>query len=199
MVSPTKLAVANMASGMIARSPRRRSMSRNAIIAIAPAATMTQPSRGSPAPSPASTVSPQVSAARAAVAAATPAQSSGASSSRRLSATYRQPSHKAPAHSGRLIRKIARHPAASTSQPPSTGPIAPAIAPAAAHVPIARPRASPANAAPSSARLFGISIAEAAPCNTRPATSSSSEGAIAHRSEAIANNAIPPRNSRLRP
>ncbi|MEI9928013.1 MAG: hypothetical protein WDN44_10410 [Sphingomonas sp.] len=54
-----------------------------------------------------------------------------------------------------MTKKIARQPIPSTSQPPIGGPIAAAIAPAAAQVPIARPRSSPAKALPRIARAVG--------------------------------------------
>ena len=60
-------------------------------------------------------------------------------------------------------------PAVSTSQPPSIGATAPAIAPAAAQVPTARPRSSPVKEALRMARLFGISIAAPSPCSARAA------------------------------
>src|SRR6516165_11800700 len=61
-----------------------------------------------------------------------------------------------PRARGKLRRKIERHPTPSISQPPTTGPIAPAMAPAAAQVPTARPLASPENDDPRMARLVGI-------------------------------------------
>ena len=61
----------------------------------------------------------------------------------------RAPAPRRAAASGRLIRKIARQPTVSISQPPSTGPIAAAIAPAGAQKPTARLRARPSKLAPS--------------------------------------------------
>ena len=60
-------------------------------------------------------------------------------------------------------------PTPSTSQPPSIGASAPEIAPTAAQVPTARPRASPVKEALRVARLLGSSIAAPSPCSARPA------------------------------
>ena len=81
---------------------------------------------------------------------------------------------------GRLMKKIERQPTVSTSQPPSGGPSAVVRAPAAAaQVPIAGPRASPLYAAPTIARLAGVSRAAATPCAIRAAISQIAEGASA--------------------
>ena len=100
---------------------------------------------------------------------------------------------------GRLIAKIARQLTVSISQPPRRGPIAPAAAPTAAQVPMARPRASPEKLAPRIARLFGISTAAPIPCNTRPASSQLSVGATAQRIEAAAKIPTPIISARRRP
>ncbi len=87
-----------------------------------------------------------------------PAQSSGALLPWSFG-IYRHAIAIAARPNGRLRRKIVRHPATSISQPPSGGPIAFAMAPVAAHVPIARPLAAPLKLLPRMPRLFGISIA----------------------------------------
>src|SRR6266481_7078423 len=98
-------------------------------------------------------VSAQVSNPSPTVARPAPAASSGAPPLDSLrSSTYFQAKYPAPAAIGKLRRKIVRHPTVSTTHPPIMGPKAPARAPAAAQVPIARPRASPVNAPPSMAR-----------------------------------------------
>ncbi len=97
------------------------------------------------------------------------------------------------------MRKIARQPTVSTSQPPITGPSAPVIAPAAAQVPIARPRSSPENPAPRMARLDGISSAAPTPWTARPASNSPRLGASAQASEARLNSISPAANTCFRP
>src|ERR1700688_372780 len=130
-------------------------------------------------------VSAQMSNPRAAVARAAPTVSSGAAPLDSFrSSRYFQAKYPAPAAIGTLRRKIMRHPTVSTIHPPTMGPKAPARAPAAAQVPIARPRASPVNAPPSMARLFGISSAAPNPCRPRAARSQAKEGAAAQASDA---------------
>ncbi len=92
-----------------------------------------------------------------------------------------------------------RQPGPSTSQPPSRGATAPAIAPAAAQVPTARPRFSPEKAALRVARLFGSSSAAPIPCNARAARKTARLGASAQRIEASANRAMPSCITRRRP
>src|SRR4051812_37024268 len=108
-------------------------------------------------------VRPQVIARRPSVASAAPIQSGAGRSGLALSGTAIQASATAPAATGTLTRKMARQPIASTSQPPSKGATAPAIAPAAAQAPTAFPFASPSNAAPRMARLLGSSKAAPSP------------------------------------
>jgi hypothetical protein len=105
----------------------------------------------------------------------------------------------APAASGRLIRKMARQPTVSISQPPSTGPIAAIVAPTEAQMPIARPRASPEKLAPRIARLLGIKTAAPTPCRPRPISSKVRLGAKAQAMEAAANSAVPKTSIRARP
>ena len=88
------------------------------------------------------------------------------------------------ARSGRLRRKMKRQPSPSTSQPPSKGAMAPAIAPAAAQVPTARPRFSPEKEALNVARLLGSSIAAPSPCSARAPRKSVRLGATAQSTEA---------------
>ena len=92
-----------------------------------------------------------------------------------------------------------RQPSPSTSQPPSIGASAPAIAPAAAQVPTARPRFSPVKEALSVARLFGSSIAAPSPCSARAARKMSRLGAAAQSTEAAVNRAMPHSITRRRP
>jgi len=78
------------------------------------------------------------------------------------------------------MKKMIRQPTISTSQPPATGAAAPARAPTAAQVPMARPRASPLNSLPRMARLLGISRAAPTPWSPRPASSPVNEMAAPH-------------------
>ena len=126
----------------MACSPLRRSTRTKATLSPAPAAVMAT-ALGVHPRGPEPIVNPQVKAPRPKVASPAPAASSGAGWSLRGSLTNSQARTTAPAASGRLTRKIARQPTRSISQPPSTGPMAPAMALAAAQTPIARPRATP--------------------------------------------------------
>ena len=97
------------------------------------------------------------------------------------------------------MRKIARQPTVSISQPPSTGPTAPAIAPAAAQKPTARLRAAPSKAPPSTARLLGSIIAAPIPCTARAAISQARLGAAAQAAEPAAKATMPITSSRRLP
>src|SRR5215471_3695700 len=83
-------------------------------------------------------VSAQVNIPSPAVARVAPTQSSGCLPGA-LSSTKRHAMATTAAATGTLIKKIVGQPATSISHPPKGGPTALAIAPAAAHVPIARP------------------------------------------------------------
>ena len=76
-------------------------------------------------------------------------------------------------------------------KPPSTGPIAPAMAENPAQVPIARPRSCSANEAPMMASEHGINSAAPIPCTARAATSCAALAAKPHHTEAAANIAMP--------
>ena len=93
-------------------------------------------------------------------------------------------SHRQPSTSGRLITKIQRHEPTFRSPPAINGPSAPAIVPHAVHVPIAGPRSCWGKVATINASELGVSSAPAIPWSARKATSSSIEGAIAHKSDA---------------
>src|ERR1700686_1718442 len=188
-VSPTNVGAANIDSGMMARSPSLRSCHRNAPSKRQPASAADHAAY--PAVDSDALVNAKVSKPSATVARPAPAASSGAGRDSLRSSTYFQAKYAAPAAIGGLRRKIVRHPTVSTTQPPTTGPNAPARAPAAAQVPIARPRASPVNPPPRMARLFGRSSAAPNPCSARAARSHGSDGAPAHITEAQVNVAIP--------
>ena len=72
-----------------------------------------------------------------------PAQSSGSPCGSRDSCTRASVSAIAPMPIGRLTKKIASQPLASTSTPPTSGPIATAAPVVAPHRPIAVPRSRP--------------------------------------------------------
>ena len=93
-----------------------------------------------------------------------------------------------------------KRPAGRVDQPAAEhGATAPAIAPAAAQVPTARPRFSPEKAALKVARLFGSSIAAPSPCSARPARKRARLGAAAQSTEAAVNRAMPESITRRRP
>ena len=87
------------------------------------------------------------------------------------------------ATTGTLTRKTARQDTACTSSPPMSGPAMTMAEVAAAHVPMARPRASPAHVAVMIASAWGTSSAPAAPWTSRATTSASSVGAVAHTTD----------------
>ena len=96
-------------------------------------------------------------------------------------------------HSGTLIAKIHRHEAVSTSQPPSTGPIAAATPESPAQVPIARARSWGRNDAWMSDSAPGVSSAAPTPWNTRRAMSWVGVWAAAHSADATRNQTTPTR------
>ena len=89
--------------------------------------------------------------------------------------------------SGTLIQKMPRQPTVSTSQPPTSGPIAVVTPGRPDHTPIALPRSSAANDAEMIARLPGVSSAARRPAarGRRPAPRSSARAA--HSTDATAN------------
>ena len=117
----------------------------------------------------------------------------------RVSGTHRSASHTVSAASGRLMRKIQRHDAWSTSSPPTSGPSAAAMPPSPDQAPMARLRSSARKAPWIIARLPGVSSAPPMPCSTRATTSTSAVGATPHSSEARANQTVPMMKTRRRP
>ena len=97
------------------------------------------------------------------------------------------------------MRKIHRHDAASTSQPPRNGPTAEATPLRPDQAPMARARSCGRKLASRMARLPGVSSAPPTPCTMRAATSRGALGATAHSSEAAANTTMPSWKMRLRP
>jgi hypothetical protein len=99
---------------------------------------------------------------------------------------------------GRLMKKIQRHDAYSTSRPPMGGPRSAPMPVQAVHRPTARPL-SASNVARRSARLLVVNSAPKIPCRTRPEISSVVFGARPHKADATANPATPMTKSGLRP
>ncbi len=105
----------------------------------------------------------------------------------------------APAATGRLRKKIARHDTSSVSQPPSSGPTARAIADTPAQMPIALPRSPAGNALVMIERVPGIISAAPTPWRAREATSQPSVGAKPAVAEARAKMVTPVRKTKRRP
>ncbi len=93
--------------------------------------------------------------------------------------------------SGRLIRKIQRQEASTSSSPPASGPSTPKIAPHAVQLPIAAPRSDCENVFTITASELGTSSAPATPCSARAATSAPIDGASAHASDVMPKPATP--------
>src|SRR3954453_9460460 len=105
----------------------------------------------------------------------------------------------APAATGRLRKKIARHDTYSVSAPPTAGPIASANADTPAHVPIARPRSCGGKVFEMIERVPGIMNAAPMPWIARPATSRVWLGARPISALDAANTITPPTNMRRLP
>ena len=134
----------------------------------------TRPPRAPPMPAahhvalPPASVSAQVIPASATEASAAPRTSKRlCARGSRVSGTQRWASQTVSAASGRLMRKIQRHEAWSTSRPPTSGPSAAAIPPRPDQAPIARLRSSARKAPWIIARLPGVSSAPPMPWSTR--------------------------------
>ena len=108
-------------------------------------------------------LNPSVAAAAPTMSTRPPAFSS------RLSGTRHQVIASTTAASGKLMKKIQRQEACSTSQPPSSGPTPAAMEVKPDHVPMARPLSSLGNEALMRARLPGTSRAAPTPCTARAA------------------------------
>ena len=104
-----------------------------------------------------------------------------------------------PSTSGRLIRKIQRHDAESTSWPPTTGPSTVPMPPHAVQAPTACPRSDSEKVRTITASAAGVSSAPESPCSARAATSASIVGAIAHSTEVTPNPITPATNTRRSP
>ena len=100
---------------------------------------------------------------------------------------------------GALRTKIQRHDAASISCPPTSGPTIVAMPDHAVHEPIAAPRCAGGKAVTMTASAAGESSAPKMPCSTRPATSTSMVGAMAHTIDATPNPTTPSEKTRRSP
>jgi hypothetical protein len=100
---------------------------------------------------------------------------------------------------GTLRKKIARHETSSVNQPPTSGPIASAIADTPAQMPIARPRSCGGNVFVMIESVPGIISAAPTPCSAREPTSQPSFGAKPIVAEAKAKMPTPNRKTRRRP
>ncbi len=105
----------------------------------------------------------------------------------------------APTATGRLRKKIDCQLTLSTRKPPTTGPIASAIADTPAQVPIALPRSAGGKALVMIDSVAGIIIAEPTPCTARQATSQVSLGEKPIAALESANTVTPARNMLRRP
>ncbi len=100
---------------------------------------------------------------------------------------------------GTLIQKIHCQARPAAMAPPITGPPATARPVRPCSAPIAEPRFSGGNAAPTSVRASGITNAAPMPWIVRAAISAPAPGASAEAAEASVNSARPKANRRLRP
>ena len=157
--------------------------------------------RGCPQPISGPSVSANVPPASAIAASSDPETSSRRPrrDGSRLSGTCRCAAQMTTAASGRLMRKMNRHDAASINHPPTNGPSAPAIPPSPDQAPMAGPRSSGRNDASMSASDPGASSAPPTPWSALAAISDSTLGATAQSSDATANQATPMTNTRRRP
>ena len=156
--------------------------------------------RAEPQPHALLLTSASTSAVSPTVSVATPGTStSRVAVSSRDSCTANRVTTIASAATGTLSKKIDCQLTSWTRKPPSTGPIASAIAETPAHVPIARPRSCAGNALVMIDRVPGIMKPEPTPCRARNAISQLSlcESAIMKLEKA--NTLTPMRNMRLRP
>ena len=154
-----------------------------------PALKMTNAKKDQPRPEP--SVRAQVVRPKPIVAKVAPLRSRVSVPSSTSASTYKYANATAVTQRGKLIRKTSRQLPASMSQPPRTGPTAPAAAPAAAQIPTARPFVLPVKLWPRIARLLGISMAALAPWPKRAISSNGRFGAAAQASDAKPNRLTP--------
>ena len=107
----------------------------------------------------------------------------------------RIPPAAATRHTSAGSQNTDRQPSAPVSAPPSTGPIATAVAPTALHVASALARSAvPLADALTTASAAGLNSAPPTPCTSRPTTSASGVPAAAQPSDPTENSAIPSTN-----
>ena len=100
---------------------------------------------------------------------------------------------------GTFSQKIHCHEAPSTTDPPTSGPIAMARPPTAPQAPRARPRRCGDTAADSRVRVSGMTMAAPTPCTARAATRAPMPGAMAAAADPAVNRPRPIVNRRRRP
>ncbi len=155
---------------------------------------------GEPQPQALPSTRPRIRAPRPAVSAKTPAKSTVRSAvSSRDSWVAQRVTPTATTAIGTLSRKIDCHDTCSTRKPPTTGPIASAIALTPAQVPIALPRSFGGNAFVMIDSVAGIISAAPTPCAARPTTSHVAVCEKAMKRLDAPKIATPIRNQRRRP
>jgi len=143
-------------------------------------------------------ITPKASAASPRTAVACPARSRGAASLGDRGARAAIASVTTP--TGRLMKKIARHPAADVRMPPSTGPAAIAAAPPELHTATALARAAGSpNACRTSDSDAGSVTAAAQPWTIRQPMRAHSAGASPHPADAAVNTTRPQPSIRRAP
>ena len=115
------------------------------------------------------------------------------------SSIRRRPATIATAPIGTFTKKIELQPACSVRRPPTSGPIASAVAETPTQIPIAVPRCRGGNAAVMIDSVAGFMSAAPTPCTTRAPIRKSALGASAHASEEPAKTASPATKTRRRP
>ncbi len=104
----------------------------------------------------------------------------------------RIPPAAAARHTSAGSQNTDRQPSAPVSAPPSTGPTATAVAPAALHTASARARSAELRAdAVTTVSAAGLNSAPPTPCASRPSTSASGVPAAAQPTDPSENSAIP--------
>ena len=187
-----------MSSGIMGWLPRA-STARNPPSAATPRTPRTT-TVGSVHPWASPSVSAYVTPARPRAVSAAPARSSFWPRTAGLEVSgMRRAAQTTTAARGMLITKISRQETASTNQPPRKGPMAVETPASPDHAPMAAPRSSGSNTASRMARLPGVSRAAPTPWMARAAISISMVGAIAHSSDATANQTTPQTKTRRLP
>src|SRR6185312_5179165 len=183
-----------------------RSQITNAADSTAPAVNGIQ-TQGALHPPRGCSISPKVNPARPAAHSAAPGRSTRRPAGGARSGGRRQVTSSVTATGTTLMPKTQRQepaedacaPPASTSAPPSSGPIRNEIPVQAVQLPIACACASPVNPSRINASELGTSKAAATPCNPRAAIRKVGVGASAQSTEVRPKPTRPAANTRLRP